>query len=148
MCCIFRQNRRFRLSERGNHNRERETIHKTNEKLVTEQAKALCPDQNSINLSTQELTDAEKSLLQKDLSFISTPIDINWFKLKHDFDNFVNKLRYKATKQVDENKKNADRQLDSSTSGLGNRTPIQKQPQINYYYTAVNFPTFSSFCIE
>ena len=107
-----------------NHNRERETIHKTNEKLVTEQAKALRPDQNSINLSTQELTDAEKSLLEKGPSFISNPIDINWFKLKHDFDNFVNKLRYKATKQVDENKKNADQQLDSSTLGLGNPPPI------------------------
>ena len=70
--------------------------------------------------------------MQKDPSFIPNPIDINWFNLKRDFDNFVNKLHYKATKKVDESKNNADPQLDSSTSGPGNRPPIQKQPQINY----------------
>ena len=42
-----------------------------------------------INLSTQELTDAEKSLLRKGPSFIPNPTDINWFNLKRDFDNFV-----------------------------------------------------------
>ena len=47
------------------------------EPLVTEQAKALCPGQNAINLSTQELTDAEKSLLRKGPSFIPNPTDIN-----------------------------------------------------------------------
>ena len=126
------QNRRFRSSKRRNHNRQRKTIHKTNEKLVIEQAKTLCPDQSAINLSTQKLTEAEKSLLRKGPSFIPNPTDINWFNLKRDFDNFVNKLRYMATKQDDENQKNAHPQLDSSTSGLGNPPPIQKQPNINY----------------
>ena len=53
-------------------------MHKIYEKLVTEQAKALCPDQNAINLSPQELTDAEKSLLWRGPSFIPNPTDINW----------------------------------------------------------------------
>ena len=126
-----RQNRHIRRPKRRNHNRERKTVQKQNEKLVIEQAKAFCPDQNAINLSTQELTDVEKSLLQKGPSFIPNPTDINWFNLKHDFDNFVNKFRYMVTKQNDENKKNADPRLDSSTSGLRNPPPIQKQPIIN-----------------
>ena len=92
----------------------------------------MCPDQNAINLSTQELTEAEKSLLRKGPSFIPNPTDINWFNLKRDFDNFVNKLRYMATKQDDENQKNTDPLSDSSTSGLGNPPPIQEQPNINY----------------
>ena len=99
------QNRRFRHSKRRNHNRERKIIHKANEKLVTEQAKAFFPDQNANNLSKQDLTDAEKSLLRKGPSFISNPTDINWFNLKRDFDNFVNKLRHMATKQNDEGQK-------------------------------------------
>ena len=37
-----------------------------------------------------------------------------------------------ATKTNYENQKNADPQLDSSTSDLGNPPPIQKQPNINY----------------
>ena len=92
----------------------------------------MCPDQNTINLSTQEPTDAEKSLLRKGPSFIPNPTDTNWFNLKRDFDNFVNKLRYLTTKQDDENKKNTDPLSDSSTSGLGNPPPIQEQPNINY----------------
>ena len=100
-----RQNRRFPHSKRRNHNRERKIIHKTNEKLVIEQAKAFCPDQNANNLSKQELTDAEKSLLRKGPSFFSNPTDINWFNLKRDFDNFVKKLRYMTTKQNDEDQK-------------------------------------------
>ena len=57
---------------------------------------------------------------------------INWFNLKRDFDNFVKSLCYKATRHDDQNKKNADPQLDSRTSGLGISPPIQKQPHINY----------------
>ena len=52
------QNRRFD-AQKNAHNRERKIIHKKYEKVVTEQAKAVCPDQNVINLSPQELTDAE-----------------------------------------------------------------------------------------
>ena len=44
----------------------------------------MCPDQNAINLSTEELTDAKKSFLRKGPSFIP---NINLFNLKSDFDN-------------------------------------------------------------
>ena len=37
-----------------------------------------------------------------------------------------------VTKPNDENQKNADPQLDSSTMGPGNPPPIQKQPNTNY----------------
>ena len=53
---------------------------------------------------------------------------MNLLNVKRDFDNFFNKLRYMATKQNDENQKNADPQLDSSISGLRNPPPIQKLP--------------------
>ena len=52
------QNRRFDALKNA-HNRERKIIHKKYEKVATEQAQALCPDQNAINLSTEKLTDAE-----------------------------------------------------------------------------------------
>ena len=126
------QSRRFRHSKRRNHNRQRKIIHPENEILYIELAKTLYPDQNAINLSTKELTDAEKYLLQKGLSFISHPTHINWFNLKPDFDNFVNKLRFMATKPNDENKKNEDPQLNSkNTLNIGNPPPIQKQPNKN-----------------
>ena len=69
--------------------------------------------------------------MRKGPSFILNPTDINWFNLKRDFDNFVNKLRYMATKANDENQKNTDPQLDSSISSLGNLPPSQKHTNIN-----------------
>ena len=70
--------------------------------------------------------------MQKGPLFIPNPTDINWFNLKRGFNNFVNNLPYMATKQDDENQKNADPLLNSSTSGLVISPQIQKQPHINY----------------
>ena len=55
--------------------------------------------------------------MRKGPSFIPNPTEINWFNLKRGFDNFVNKLRYMATKSNDGNKKNTNPKLDSSTLG-------------------------------
>ena len=85
-----------------------------------------------LTLAHKNLLMPKKSLLREGPSFIPNPTDINWLNLKRDSDNFVNKLRYTATKQDDENKKNGDPQLDSSTLGLRNPPPIQKLPHINY----------------
>ena len=50
-----------------------------------------------------------------------------------------------ATKQNDENKKNTDSQLDSSTSGFGNSLPIQKQSNINYRKEKTNINSLEIF---
>ena len=57
-------------------------------------AKAKCADQSAINLISKILSSACKSLLSKGYNFVPTPYDINWYILKYDFDNFVNKLRF------------------------------------------------------
>ena len=49
---------------------------------MIESIKATCPDQNAINLSTQELSVGEKSLLRKGPLFVPDPTDINWQNLK------------------------------------------------------------------
>ena len=52
------------------------------------------PDQNAINLTNIELPDACKSLLSKGPIFVPTPYDTNWYDLRQDVDNFVNKLGF------------------------------------------------------
>ena len=47
-----------------------------------------------------ELSNACKSLLAKGPSFFPTPYDIDWCTLKQDFDNFVNKLRFRYDNAV------------------------------------------------
>ena len=87
-----RHNRRFRRSYSKRHNKERKLNHQENERKMIESIKATCPDQNAINLSTQELSVGGKFLLRKGPSFVANPTDISWQNLKRDFDNFVNKL--------------------------------------------------------
>ena len=65
---------------------------------MIEEAKTASPEQNAINLSSKVLSPAEKSLLKKDPSFVTTPTDTNWCNLRQDFDSFVNKLRFHALK--------------------------------------------------
>ena len=50
-----------------------------------------------------------------------------------------------ATKQNEENKKNANPQLDSSTSGLRNLPPIQKQSNIVYRKEKTNINSLETF---
>ena len=82
--------------------------------------------------------------MPKGPSFIPNPTDINSFNLKRVFDNFLNKLRYNATKHDDQNQKNADPQLDPSTSSLAVSPPIQKQPHINYRKEKTNKNTLET----
>ena len=57
---------------------------------MIESIKSTCPDQNAINISTQELSVGEKSLLRKAPSLVPNLTDINWQNLKREFDNLVN----------------------------------------------------------
>ena len=52
------------------------------------------PDQNATNLTNIELSDPCKSLLSKGPSFVATSYDINWYNLRQDVDNFVNKTHF------------------------------------------------------
>ena len=54
---------------------------------------ANAPDLNPINLTPSELTDAERSLLSKGLSFCSTPRDVNWQKTSNDLEKFEKRIR-------------------------------------------------------
>ena len=80
--------------------KERKRNWKEQQSLIRENAKTFAPDENAINLANEPLSNACKSLLAKGPSFIPTPYDINWYKLKQDFDSFVNKLRYHANKYI------------------------------------------------
>ena len=80
---------------------------------MIESIKATCPDQNAINLSTQELSVGEKSLLCKGPSFVPNPTDINWQNLKRNFDNFVNKLSHHASETTTEVPASNNEHLDS-----------------------------------
>ena len=88
------KNRRFRESKTKRHDRETKKDWLQRRKVIISTAKLKGPDQNAINLTNIELSDACKSLLSKGPSIVPTPYDINWYNLRQDFDNFVNKLRF------------------------------------------------------
>ena len=46
-----------------------------------------------INLTSSELTDAERSLLKKGPAFCPVPKDVNWQKVTDDIDKFERRIR-------------------------------------------------------
>ena len=59
--------------------------------------KETAADQNAINLASTKLSESQKLLLRKGPSFVPTPSDINWYKVRRDFDKLVKQLRYRVT---------------------------------------------------
>jgi len=51
------------------------------------------PDLNPINLTSSELTGAERSLLKKGSAFCPVPKDVNWPKVTDDMDKFERRIR-------------------------------------------------------
>ena len=93
------KNIRFRKSKRRHHNNQRKLLYREKERNIIEEAETTCPDQNPINLSNKDLSNAEQSLLIKGPSFMLTPTDINLYNLRQDFDSFVDKLRYRVSRR-------------------------------------------------
>ena len=88
------KSRRVRKSKRKRQDRERNKDQLKRRRVAVSTAKLNVPDQNGINLFNIELSEVCKPLLFKGPSFVPTPYDINWYMLRQDFDNFVNKLRF------------------------------------------------------
>ena len=53
----------------------------------------ICLDLKPINLSSQDLSDAETTLLAKGPSFCPIPKDINWLRVHEDLDKFERRIR-------------------------------------------------------
>ena len=62
---------------------------KENYRNKINEIKANAPDQIAINLSTTTLTEAQKNLLMKGLSFVPTPSDVNCYEMRKYFDKLV-----------------------------------------------------------
>ena len=62
---------------------------KLKEKKITRKVKISKELKNTINLTSTELSEPHKSLLQKGPSFVPTPSDVNWYDVNRDFDKFV-----------------------------------------------------------
>ena len=113
---------------------------------MIESIKATCPDQSAINLSTQELSVGEKSLLRKGPSFVPNPTDINWQNLKHNFDNFVNKLRHHASETTTEVPASNNEHLGSRMiSQFGNPLPSKSCSHVNYRKDKTNINSLETF---
>ena len=71
-------------------------------------------------------------LLRKGPSLISTPTYINWYRLRRDFDSFVNKLRYRVLKQAETSSINVNHTTKMSNSLVPQfeNTPIEAKLQM------------------
>ena len=115
---------------------------------MIESIKATCPDQNAINLSTQELSVEEKSLSRKGPSFVTNLTDINWPNLKRDFDNFVHKLRHHASETTTEVPASNNEHLDFRISQFGNPPPSKSRSHVNYRKDKTNINSLETFLLN
>ena len=104
------------LESRSEESNQRKLLYREKERKIIEIAETTCPDQNAMNLSNKELLRAEQAFLWKNPSFIPTPTDINWYSLRHDFDGFINKLRYLLSKPADTSSINVNHTTNISSS--------------------------------
>ena len=81
--------------------KEKRRTRRDKQKQNIVRVKETAPDQNSINLTSTELPEPQKSLLQKKPSFVPTPSDINCYEVRRDFHKFVNQLSYRLTHSTD-----------------------------------------------
>ena len=80
-----------------------------------------------------------KSLLSKGPLYVPSPKDINWYKLKEDFDSFVNKLRkHYYQSQFITRKDKYEEHLEQSVDRFGPPPPKTKEKVYNFRAKPVN----------
>ena len=99
-------------------------------------------------MSNKDLSHAEQSFLRKGPSFIPTTTDINWYNLRNDFDNFVNKLRYRVSKPAETSSINVTYTTNISNSlvhQLGNPSIEAKPSNVNFRKKKRNISSLEAF---
>ena len=98
------------------------------------------PDLNPINLTSSELTDAERSLLTKGPAFCPTPKDVNWQKVIDDLDKFERRIRlafFHHGRNPDENPRKVDDRLPAIPSATNWMPPKCSSPEVEVFINNV-----------
>ena len=84
-------------------------------------------------MSNTVQSEEQKSLLKKGPSFVPTPTDINWYKVRKDFTKFANKIRHLA--DLDQQQEQVHPQVNSNepTINESNFPPGKPPPKVNPY---------------
>ena len=138
-----KKNRRFNHDLLTQKHKIKNKSRKENYRNKISEIKANAPDQNAINLSTTTLTEAQKSLLMKGLSFVPTPSDVNWHEMRKDFDRFVNQLRFKARNIIEPNANTTN----EVTTNTGTNAPKKTESNIAPLYRTreTNYKSLETF---
>ena len=93
-------------------------------------------NQNAINLTNIELNQHQQSLLKKGKFFIGAPKDVNWFRLREDFDKFTNQLRTRSKQAIEKStEKNTNITTNNSSSNTRDNSSYNKQVTKKKYKT-------------
>ena len=103
------------------------------------------PDLHPINLTTCDLSDAERSLLTKGPAFCPTPKDVNWQKTIDDMDNFQRRIRlavFHHGRSPDDNNHTADERLPTTSSTSNWMPPKSSFPEVELFLNNVKKDIF------
>ena len=103
------------------------------------------PHLNPTNLTSSELTDAERSLLTKGPAFCPVPKDVNWQKVTDDLDKFERRIRLAVLlhgRNPDDNSNKADDRLPAIPSAT-NWMPLKSSfPEVEVFINNVKKDVF------
>ena len=103
------------------------------------------PHLNPTNLTSSELTDAERSLLTKGPAFCPVPKDVNWQKVTDDLDKFERRIRlavFLHGRNPDDNSNKADDRLPAIPSAT-NWMPLKSSfPEVEVFINNVKKDVF------
>ena len=127
-----KRNRRFNRNIAVDKRKEKRKRYKARKKDNINEIIENAPDQNAINLSNAVLSEDQKTLLKKEPSFVPTPTDINWYAVRKDFTNFVNKIRHFAdvSDQLAQQRQKLEVNPENIASASTNVFPPGKPPPV------------------
>ena len=105
------------------------------------------PDLHPMNLTTCDLSDAERSLLTKGPAFCRTPKDVNWQKTIDDLDNFPRRIClavFHHGRSQDDNNHTADERLPTISSTSNWMPPKSSFPEVELFLNNLNKDIFES----
>ena len=127
---VRQRKRTFKKDVIVNKRKEKHKRYRCKKNQSNKEIKQNAPNQNAINLFNtvlSVLSEEEKSLLNKGPCFVPIPTDINWYEVRKDFTKFINKIRYLA--DLDQQQEQIHPQVNSNEPTINeNNIPPDKSP--------------------
>lgn len=145
-CGTHKRTRRFNKTIRQRRNRRRLHANPSYSEPRNSSTDTPLLDLDPVNLTSEELSEEQISLLRKGPSFCPLPKDINWLKMQDDWDKFERRVRLKAFfhgKQESNKAEDGEKAAFKPPSTSTWNPPKSKHPELELFLSEVKKGIFN-----